>query len=227
MGGVRLRRARCADGGYSPRHRHGLRRVLDALLPGDCDRDADDGIRTAHSAMYSTYWSRLRPLPHAAELLRACRKASLQVVLASSPIAGVRCAARRSDAEDAIDESTSSGDMDMTKPAPDLVQVALDKAGVPPQQADRGRHGVGRGSAASSPGSVHSSLRSEASAMPSWWTPERSGLRRSQEAPAARRPPLRRCRGSPSAEAGRRRQPSAVSRSSRRWWLHRWRRRYP
>jgi HAD superfamily hydrolase (TIGR01509 family) len=114
----------------------GSDQLLDALLPGDRDRDADDGIRTAHSAMYSAYWSRIRPLPHAAELLRACRKAGLRVVLASSAdpqeFEVLRAAL---DAEDAIDETTSSGDVGTSKPAPDLVRVALDKAGVPPEQA--------------------------------------------------------------------------------------------
>ena len=114
----------------------GSDQLLDALLPGDRDRDADDGIRTAHSAMYSAYWSRIRPLPHAAELLRACRKAGLRVVLASSAdpqeFEVLRAAL---DAEDAIDDTTSSGDVGTSKPAPDLVRVALDKAGVPPEQA--------------------------------------------------------------------------------------------
>ncbi len=39
------------------------------------------------------------------------------------------------DAEDAIDEATFAGDVETSKPAPDLVQVALDKAGVPPGEA--------------------------------------------------------------------------------------------
>jgi len=114
----------------------GSDQLLDALLPGDRDRGDDDGIRTAHSAMYSTYWSRIRPLPQAAELLRACRKAGLRVVLASSAdpreFEVLRAAL---DAEDAIDDTTSSGDVSTSKPAPDLVRVALDKAGVPPEQA--------------------------------------------------------------------------------------------
>jgi phosphoglycolate phosphatase-like HAD superfamily hydrolase len=39
------------------------------------------------------------------------------------------------DAEDAIDEATSASDVDQSKPAPDLVQVALGKAGVAPERA--------------------------------------------------------------------------------------------
>ncbi|HEY2576151.1 MAG TPA: HAD-IA family hydrolase, partial [Streptosporangiaceae bacterium] len=97
---------------------------------------ADAGIRAAHSALYSTYWTRLRPLPGAADLLRACKRQGLRVVLASSAdppeFAALRAAL---DAEDAIDDATSAADVDTSKPAPDLVQVALDKAGVPPHQA--------------------------------------------------------------------------------------------
>jgi HAD superfamily hydrolase (TIGR01509 family) len=110
--------------------------LLDALLPADRDRDADEGIRTAHSALYSTYWSRLRPLADAAPLLRACRERGLRVVLASSADEREFAVLREAlDAEDAIDGATSSGDVEQSKPAPDLVEVALDKAGVPPEHA--------------------------------------------------------------------------------------------
>src|SRR4051794_7983394 len=114
----------------------GSDQLLDALLPGDRDRDADEGIRTAHSALYSTYWSRLRPFAGAAALLRACRQRGLRVVLASSADEREFAVLREAlDAEDAIDDATSSGDVDRTKPAPDLVEVALDKAGVGAEQA--------------------------------------------------------------------------------------------
>jgi HAD superfamily hydrolase (TIGR01509 family) len=114
----------------------GFDQLLDALLPSSRDREADPGIRTAHGALYATYWSRLRPLPRAPELLRACRKSGLRVVLASSAdpqeFAVLRAVL---DAEDAIEEATSAGDVDQSKPAPDLVQVALGKAGVAPERA--------------------------------------------------------------------------------------------
>jgi HAD superfamily hydrolase (TIGR01509 family) len=110
--------------------------MLDRLLPDGRDRAADADIRTSHSALYAAYWSRLRPLPQAAGLLRACRRRGLAVVLASSadePEFGVLRAAL--DAEDAIDAATFSGDVEASKPAPDLVEVALDKAGVPAREA--------------------------------------------------------------------------------------------
>ncbi len=110
--------------------------MLDKLLPQDRDKGNDADIRAAHSALYATYRSRLRPLPGAADLLRACKRQGLAVVLASSadePEFNMLRAAL--DAEDAIDAATFSGDVEASKPAPDLVQVALDKAGVPAGEA--------------------------------------------------------------------------------------------
>jgi HAD superfamily hydrolase (TIGR01509 family) len=114
----------------------GSDQLLDALLPADRDRDGDGSVRAAHSALYATYWSRLRPFRDAAALLRACKKRGLRVVLASSAdereFAALRAALH---ADDAIDAATSSADVERTKPAPDLVQVALEKARVPAGEA--------------------------------------------------------------------------------------------
>jgi HAD superfamily hydrolase (TIGR01509 family) len=110
--------------------------MLGKLLPPDRDEDADADIRTAHTALYATYRARLRPLPGAADLLRACRRRGLTVVLASSADEAEFTMLRAAlDAEDAIDAATFSGDVESSKPAPDLVEVALDKAGVPAGQA--------------------------------------------------------------------------------------------
>ena len=114
----------------------GSDQLLDRLLPDERDKDADDTLRTSHDALYATYWSRLRPLPGAVDLLRACKARGLTVVLASSAgqaESGVLRAAL--DAEDAIDDATFSGDVERSKPAPDLVGVALEKAAVPAEQA--------------------------------------------------------------------------------------------
>ena len=63
----------------------GSDQLLDRLLPKpDGDKDADSGLAASHDALYATYWTRLRPLPGAVELLRACKKRGLTVVLASS-----------------------------------------------------------------------------------------------------------------------------------------------
>jgi HAD superfamily hydrolase (TIGR01509 family) len=110
--------------------------LLDKLLPASRDTSADADLSTAHGALYSVYWSRLRPLPGAADLLRACRQHDLQVVLASSAdpreLDILRAALA---ADDAVSEATSAGDVGQSKPAPDLVEVALGKAGLDPAQA--------------------------------------------------------------------------------------------
>jgi HAD superfamily hydrolase (TIGR01509 family) len=114
----------------------GSDQLLDALLPASRDKAADPGVRSAHGALYATYWCRLRPLPRAPELLRACREAGLEVVLASSADPQEFAVLRKVlGAEDAIGEAASAADVDRSKPAPDLVKVALNKARVPPQQA--------------------------------------------------------------------------------------------
>jgi len=65
-------------------------------------------------------------------LLRACKKRGLRVVLARSAdereFAVLRAAL---DAEDSIDEATPSADVEHSKPAADLVQVALDRRTAP------------------------------------------------------------------------------------------------
>jgi HAD superfamily hydrolase (TIGR01509 family) len=114
----------------------GSGQLLDKLLPADRDKDADTGIRAAHSALYATYGSRLQPLPGAVGLLRACKRRGLVVVLASSADEAEFNLLRAAlDAEDAIDATTCSGDVEASKPAPDLVQAALDKIGVPAEEA--------------------------------------------------------------------------------------------
>ena len=134
----------------------GSDQLLGKLLPSDRDTDADADIRAAHSTLYATYWSRLRPLPGAADLLRACQKRGLAVVLASSadePEFNVLRAAL--DAEDAIDAATFAGDVDSSKPP----GPGPGGAG-PGRRAAAGcgvhrRHGVGRTGLPEGRGSLH------------------------------------------------------------------------
>ncbi|MEU9022909.1 HAD family hydrolase [Actinomadura sp. NPDC048394] len=114
----------------------GSDKLLDHLLPSDRDRDADDAIRSAHSALYAQYWTRLKPFDGAADLLRACHRRGGRVVLASSAAVPELKALRAAlDADDAIDEATSSSEVGASKPAPDLVELALERAGVPAARA--------------------------------------------------------------------------------------------
>jgi HAD superfamily hydrolase (TIGR01509 family) len=114
----------------------GSDQLLDALLPNDRDNAGDSSIRAAHSALYAAYRGRLRPFSRAAELLRACRRSGLDVVLASSADAPEFALLREAlAAEDAISLAVSGADVVASKPAPDLVMAALERSGARPQDA--------------------------------------------------------------------------------------------
>jgi HAD superfamily hydrolase (TIGR01509 family) len=76
------------------------------------------------------------PLPGARELLRAIKDRGHRLVLASSgQPRHVDVALDLLDARDIADAWTSSEDAEATKPAPDLLQVALQKLGAPQDAA--------------------------------------------------------------------------------------------
>ena len=136
----------------------GSDQMLDKLLAPDRNQDADADIRTAHTALYAVYWSRLRPLPGAVGLLRACKKRGLAVVLASSAdereFSMLRSVLA---AEDAIDEATFSGEVDASKPAPRTWSTQRSRSSVsqPGEAVVRRRHGLGRPGLPQGLGPVH------------------------------------------------------------------------
>jgi HAD superfamily hydrolase (TIGR01509 family) len=112
----------------------GSDKLLDHLLGRDRDQDQDQKLIEAHSILYGAWWERLRPLPGAADLLRACAGRGLTVVLASSAKETELDRLRQVlDADDVITAATSSADADESKPAPDILQAALDQSDVDPQ----------------------------------------------------------------------------------------------
>jgi len=114
----------------------GSDKLLDHLLGEDRDRSDDDLMSTAHDFLYGAWWERLRPLPGAAELLRGVAKRGLAVVLASSAKEPELKKLRRViDADDVISAATSSADAEQSKPAPDILQAALDQSDVDPRRA--------------------------------------------------------------------------------------------
>jgi HAD superfamily hydrolase (TIGR01509 family) len=114
----------------------GTDKLLDHLLGAERDRDRDKTTADAHLALYRTYWDRLRPLPGAADLLRACAGRGLRVVLASSASEAELAALRRAiGADDVIHTATSASDADESKPEPDILEVALTAAGLSAEHA--------------------------------------------------------------------------------------------
>lgn len=114
----------------------GSDRLIGHLLGEDRDQDQDAALSATHRALYAEYWPRLAPVEGAAELLRECSRRGWTVVLASSASAGELAAMRAAvAADDAVADATSADDVAGSKPAPDLVEQALERAGVPAERA--------------------------------------------------------------------------------------------
>jgi HAD superfamily hydrolase (TIGR01509 family) len=111
----------------------------DQLVHEVSDGAADDQAEqliTSHDALYSAHWPALRLLPGARELVRHCHQAGLVTVLASSAnSAELDVLTTVLDLDDVIDAATGGADVDSSKPDPDIVLVALDKAGLRPENA--------------------------------------------------------------------------------------------
>jgi HAD superfamily hydrolase (TIGR01509 family) len=113
----------------------GSDKLLEHLLGTERDRSADDALRAGHTSRYRAYRDRLRPLPGAADLLRACKGRGLKVALASSADPDELGALRKAlGADDVVDAATSAGDAKASKPEPDIIEAALRELGLRPPQ---------------------------------------------------------------------------------------------
>jgi HAD superfamily hydrolase (TIGR01509 family) len=109
--------------------------LVDELVP-DISDDAADRAKELNSRYYLDLTGLLRPLPGALELLDAVAAMGLQVVLATSAPEDELAVLRKVlDRDDLVSAITSSGDVDTAKPQPDIVEVALKRAGVEPERA--------------------------------------------------------------------------------------------
>ncbi|MBJ7329138.1 MAG: HAD family hydrolase [Solirubrobacteraceae bacterium] len=107
-------------------------RLVAHLLGDDVEDRQGDAIRATEKERYGDLIGEVRAFPGARDLLVALREQELAVVLASS--------AKQEeldwyldllDVRDVVTGWTSAADVESTKPAPDLVQIAIDKAGDP------------------------------------------------------------------------------------------------
>jgi HAD superfamily hydrolase (TIGR01509 family) len=132
-----------AEAGHTVDYTH-VRRLIgkggDKLMPevSGVTKESEAGGRISdrRSAIFKErYLPRLRPFPRTRELLQRMRDAGLTLVVASSAsgeelaplldVAGVH---------DLLEDQTSSSDAERSKPDPDIVQAALDKAGLRPDE---------------------------------------------------------------------------------------------
>jgi HAD superfamily hydrolase (TIGR01509 family) len=109
--------------------------LLQSLL-ADADNQTRTHARELHSVFYRALSSRLRPFEGARELLQRLTDDGLTVVLATSaPQSELASLREVLQVEDVIDVVTSAEDVETAKPAPDIVEVALERADVAPGDA--------------------------------------------------------------------------------------------
>ncbi|GAA4858911.1 HAD family hydrolase [Actinomycetospora straminea] len=114
-------------------HRHigmGGDQLVGAVAGDDVERAHGDDIRAAWTEQADAMLDEISALPGAHELLEAVREAGFGLVMASSGKPHhVERYAELIQAGDLADAWVSSGDVERTKPAPDLLQVAMERIG--------------------------------------------------------------------------------------------------
>ncbi len=120
-------------------HRHigmGGDQLVEALTDAETDEEKGDDIRTAEKALYLSLIEEVEPLRGARELIERLKEDGKTVILASSAKADeVEHYLDLLDAREPADGWTTSADVEATKPEPDLVRAALDKADSSPDDA--------------------------------------------------------------------------------------------
>jgi HAD superfamily hydrolase (TIGR01509 family) len=120
-------------------HRHmgmGGDQLVAALLTDEVEEREGDDIRTAEKALYLSMIEEVEPLRGARELLEDLRDRGDVVVLASSAKANeIDHYIDLLDCRNLVHSWTTSADVEATKPKPDLVLAALEKAGGKPGDA--------------------------------------------------------------------------------------------
>lgn len=109
--------------------------LLDELVPDDAE-DLAPRVKELHTKYYRETTGLIRPLAAGRDLLDAVADMGLQVVLATSaPEDELKILREVLDREDVVSTVTSSEDVETAKPKPDIVEVALERAGVTPERA--------------------------------------------------------------------------------------------
>jgi HAD superfamily hydrolase (TIGR01549 family) len=104
--------------------------LIPALVGEEVDKKKGDEIRETRDPIYKELIDEVEPLHGAHELIEELKERGLRVVLASSsPEDELEHYLELLDARELADAWTTDDDVQATKPAPDLVQAALEKAG--------------------------------------------------------------------------------------------------
>jgi HAD superfamily hydrolase (TIGR01509 family) len=113
-------------------HRHigmGGDQIVAALAGEEAEESEGDSIRSAEGEAYAELIGEVEPMEGARGLIEDLRADGHSVVLASSAKAEeVEHYLNLLDARELVDAWTTSADVERTKPEPDLIQAALEKA---------------------------------------------------------------------------------------------------
>ena len=105
-------------------------RLVAALAGDDVERRIGDELREAWEREYEPLLPEVEPLPGAADLVKALKAHGFIVALGSSgKPEHTRVAVDRVGIGDLVDAVTTSEDADSSKPAPDILQVVLERSG--------------------------------------------------------------------------------------------------
>lgn len=110
--------------------------ALVKTLSGDADDEVKEQLKDLHSRYYKELAPMLKVLPGGREILEQVASMGLQVVLATSaPDDELSILRDVLDRDNLVSEMTSSADVDTAKPQPDIIEVALKRAGVTANRA--------------------------------------------------------------------------------------------
>src|SRR5690349_1341592 len=114
-------------------HRHvgmGGDQLVAALAGEDFDEEHGDDVRAAESALYLSLIPEVEPLEGSRELIEELKRSDHAVILASSAKSQeLDHYLDLLDVRELADGWTDSSDVEKTKPEPDLVRAAIEKAG--------------------------------------------------------------------------------------------------
>jgi HAD superfamily hydrolase (TIGR01549 family) len=105
-------------------------RFVTEVAGEDVEAEHGDELRELHDQRFGDLLDSVRALPGAGELLDELHRRGFKVVLASSGIPDhTERLLALVDGDRRADDLATSGDVETSKPAPDLVQVAMEKVG--------------------------------------------------------------------------------------------------
>jgi HAD superfamily hydrolase (TIGR01509 family) len=120
-------------------HRHigmGGDQLVAALAGDGFEREQGDAVRTSETVLYTELIGEVQPLEGARAVIEDLKSSGHRVVLASSAKPDeLEHYLTLLDARTLVDAWTDAGDVEKTKPEPDLVLAALEKAGGDPGEA--------------------------------------------------------------------------------------------